>query len=222
MGIENYREHLSETEKKHSPKQLFIEGNKDLLYLKRRVSVVGSRKASKEGLIRAKIVAQALVRQDIIVVSGLAAGIDTIAHQTAIEEGGNTIAVLGTPLDKTYPKQNSELLQKIKREHLAISQFPIGYPSLPKNFPIRNRTMALISDATIIIEAGEKSGTRHQGWEALRLGREVYILDNVAKDTNITWAKEMMKYGAETLSRENIDLVLMDIPYLTSKLEDAF
>ena len=157
MGIENYREHLSETEKKHSPKQLFIEGNKDLLYLKRRVSVVGSRKASKEGLIRAKIVAQALVRQDIIVVSGLAAGIDTIAHQTAIEEGGNTIAVLGTPLDKTYPKQNSELLQKIKREHLAISQFPIGYPSLPKNFPIRNRIISGLSEGVLVIEAALKS-----------------------------------------------------------------
>ena len=98
----------------------------------------------------------------------------------------------------------------------------IGYPSLPKNFPIRNRTMALISDATIIIEAGEKSGTRHQGWEALRLGREVYILENVANDPTITWAKEMMEYGAQSLSRDNIDNVLFDIPFLTSKLEDVF
>ena len=82
--------------------------------------------------------------------------------------------------------------------------------------------MALISDATIIIEAGEKSGTRHQGWEALPLGRDLYILENVANDPNITWAKEMMEYGAQSLSRENIDLILEDIPYLTSKLEDAF
>ncbi len=222
MGIENYNEFLTETEKKHSPKQLFFAGNQELLYSKRRVSVVGSRKATKEGLIRAKIVTKALVKHDIIVVSGLAAGIDTMAHETAIESGGHTIAVLGTPLNKVYPKQNSNLLEIIKKGHLAISQFPEGYPSLPKNFPIRNRTMALISDATIIIEAGEKSGTRHQGWEALRLGREVYILENVAKDPNITWAKEMIDYGAETLSRDNIDLVLGDIPYLTSKLEDAF
>jgi len=222
MDIENYNELLTETERKHSPKQLFLAGNNELLYFKRRVSVVGSRKASKEGLIRAKIISKALVKHDIIVVSGLAAGIDTMAHITAIESGGHTIAVLGTPLSKAYPKQNSNLLEIIKKDHLAISQFPEGYPSQPKNFPIRNRTMALISDATIIIEAGEKSGTRHQGWEALRLGREVYILENVANDPNITWAKEMMDYGAQSLSRENIDLILEDIPYLTSKLEDAF
>jgi|TARA_R110002074_G_scaffold106578_2_gene230223 DNA processing protein len=222
MSIENYIEYLNLTEKKHSPKELFIEGNEEFLYHKRRVSIVGSRKASKDGLKRASIVAKALVEHDIIVVSGLAAGIDTMAHTTAIKNGGQTIAVLGTPLDKTYPKENFELLNEIKKNHLAISQFPIGYPSLPKNFPIRNRTMALISDATIIIEAGEKSGTRHQGWEALRLGREVYILENVANDPTITWAKEMMEYGAQSLSRDNIDNVLFDIPFLTSKLEDVF
>ena len=222
MSIENYIEYLSLAEKKHSPKKLFLEGNEKLLYHKRRVSVVGARKASKEGLIRAAVVSKALVKHDIIVVSGLALGIDTMAHTTAIKKGGETIAVLGTPLDKTYPKENYELLKEIKKHHLALSQFPLGYPSLPKNFPIRNRTMALISDATIIIEAGEKSGTRHQGWEALRLGREVFILENVANDPNITWAKEMIAYGAQSLSRENIDNVLYDIPYLTSKLEDAF
>ena len=136
--------------------------------------------------------------------------------------GGNTITVLGTPLSKAYPRDNAPLLETIKKNHLAISQFPEGYPSMPKNFPIRNRTMALISDATIIIEAGQKSGTRHQGWEALRLGREVYILDNVANDPDINWAQEMMEYGAQSLSRDDIDNVLMDIPYLTSKLQDAF
>ncbi|MCR9226170.1 MAG: DNA-protecting protein DprA [Flavobacteriaceae bacterium] len=222
MGIDYYNELLTETEKKNSPKQLFFAGNEDLLYHKRRVSVVGSRNASKEGLLRAKMVSKALIEHDIIVVSGLAAGIDTMAHTTAIKNNGQTIAVLGTPLTIAYPKENAGLLETIKKEHLAISQFPEGYPSLPKNFPIRNRTMALISDATIIIEASEKSGTRHQGWEALRLGREVYILENVIKDKNITWAKEMMNYGAEILTRENIDLVLRNIPYLTSKLEDAF
>lgn len=222
MGIENYSELLTDTEKKHSPKQLFLAGNHDLLYNKRRVSVVGSRKASREGLIRAKIVSKALVEHDIIVVSGLATGIDTMAHTTAIESGGQTIAVLGTALSKSYPKQNADLLELIKKDHLAISQFPEGYPAQPKNFPIRNRTMALISDATIIIEAGEKSGTRHQGWEALRLGREVYILENVANDPKIPWAKEMMDYGARSLSRENINSILEEIPYLTSKLEDAF
>lgn len=222
MKIENHYNYLTDIERKYSPEELFFVGKEELLYHKRRVSVVGSRNATKDGLVRAKIVSKALVDHDIIVVSGLAKGIDTVAHQTAIDNSGNTIAVLGTPLNKAYPRENSNLLEIIKRKHLAISQFPEGYPSLPKNFPIRNRTMALISDATIIIEAGEKSGTRHQGWEALRLGRELFILENVADDRNIPWAKEMLDYGAQLLSRENLDNVLNDIPYLTSKFEDVF
>ena len=182
MSIETYFQLLTEAEKKYFPERLFFGGNENLLYEKRRVSVVGSRAASKEGLQRAKIIAKNLLKHDIIVVSGLAKGIDTIAHQTAINYGGQTIAVLGTPLNIPYPKENADLLEKIKKEYLAISQFPEGFPTQPKNFPIRNRTMALISDATVIIEASDKSGTRHQGWEALRLGREVYILENVIQD----------------------------------------
>lgn len=222
MGIETYFQLLTDAEKKHLPEKLFFDGDENLLYEKRRVSVVGSRTASKEGLQRAKIISRTLVKHDIIVVSGLAKGIDTIAHRTAIDSGGQTIAVLGTPLNVSYPKENEILLDKIKKEHLAISQFPEGFPTQPKNFPIRNRTMALISDATIIIEATDKSGTRHQGWEALRLGREVYILENVLQDSNVTWAKEMLDYGAQVLSRENVDQIFTHIPYLTSKFEDAF
>ncbi|MEO2050261.1 MAG: DNA-processing protein DprA [Allomuricauda sp.] len=214
MGIETYFQLLTDAEKKHFPEKLFFGGDEDLLYEKRRVSVVGSRAASKEGLQRAKIISKTLVEHDIIVVSGLAKGIDTMAHQTAIGSGGRTIAVLGTPLNVPYPKENATLLDKIKKEHLAISQFPEGFPTQPKNFPIRNRTMALISDATIIIEATDKSGTRHQGWEALRLGREVYILENVIQDSNVTWAKEMLDYGAQVLSRENVDEIFTHIPYL--------
>ena len=218
MSIESYLKLFSDAEKRHLPKELFLEGREDLLFQRRRVSVVGSRSASIDGLKRARIVARTLVCHDIIVVSGLAKGIDTVAHQAAIEAGGNTIAVLGTPLSRAYPKENKGLLDTIKRAHLAVSQFPEGYPSQPKNFPIRNRTMALISDATIIIEASEKSGTRHQGWEALRLGREVFILDNVVD--NVGWAKEMMEYGAISLSREQMDDVFSEIPYLTSKFQD--
>jgi len=222
MGIETYFQRLSEVEKKHFPQRLFFGGNENLLYEKRRVSVVGSRAASQEGLQRAKIISRTLVKHDIIVVSGLAKGIDTIAHRTAIDSGGQTIAVLGTPLNVPYPKENSSLLDTIKKEHLAISQFPEGFPTQPKNFPIRNRTMALISDATIIIEATEKSGTRHQGWEALRLGREVFILENVVQDSNVSWATQMLDFGAQILSRENVDDIFSHIPYLTSNFEDAF
>lgn len=201
FDYQGYFNHLGVIEKKNAPEQIYCMGDVSLLTNGVRVSVVGSRKASKEGLKRAEILTKMLVKTGITVVSGLAEGIDTMAHTTAIKERGKTIAVLGTPLDKTFPAKNKELLAEIKEKHLAVSQFPIGYPTGRKSFPMRNRTMALITDATVIVEASDKSGTRHQGWEALRLGRQVFILQNVAEDPSITWTKEMMKYGAQILSR---------------------
>lgn len=218
----SYLEKLTEIEKKNSPESFFYEGNYSLLESGRRVSVVGSRKISDIGKKRTEKVTKFLVKSGITVVSGLAEGVDTIAHTTAIKEGGNTIAVIGTPLNKYYPKENEGLQNLIAKEHLLISQFPEGYPTTPKNFPIRNRLMALISDATIIIEASEKSGTKHQGWEALRLGRTVFIMENVYNDSSITWAKEMVNYGAEILTNANFKDLIFDIPFLTTKEEYEF
>jgi len=218
----SYLSKLSELEKKNAPSNLFFEGDTSLLVKGIRVSVVGSRKVSDLGKRRAKILTESLVKKGIIVVSGLAEGVDTIAHQTAIDNNGRTITVLGTPLDKVFPAKNKDLLQKIKSNHLAVSQFPIGYPSSKGNFPRRNKTMALISDATVIIEASENSGTRHQGWEALRLGRLLFILESVAKNPSLTWPKEMIKYGAQVLTRENLEESLNDIPNFTSSIELAF
>ena len=213
---------LTDHECKHAPEKIYLSGDKNLLLDGIRVSVVGSRKVSDAGISRAKSFVQALVRNNIVVVSGLAEGVDTVAHETAIEEGGKTIAVLGTPLGKAYPAENRELLEKIERDHLAISQFPEGFPVKRENFPQRNRTMALISDATVIVEAGEKSGTRHQGWEALRLGRLLFIMRNVAENPNLTWPQEMINYGAQVLTREELPSVLCDIPSFTAGREVAF
>jgi DNA processing protein len=118
----------------------------------------------------------------------------------AIEEDGCTIAVLGTPLDRFYPRKNRQLQEIIMKHYLLISQFPIGYPIQPKNFVIRNRTMALISDASIIVEAGDASGSLHQGWEALRLGRPLFIWKTVMNDHSLSWPKDMEKYGAIELN----------------------
>ncbi|MDJ1505216.1 DNA-processing protein DprA [Xanthocytophaga agilis] len=213
---------LTTSEAKNAPDILFCEGDINLLLEGIRVSVVGSRNVSPSGIIRAQSLTRALVKHGITVVSGLAEGVDTIAHRTAIENGGKTIAVLGTPLSQVYPKSNTALLESIKTNHLAISQFPENYPFQKKNFPVRNRTMALISDATIIIEAKENSGTRHQGWEALRLGRIVYLLENVVQDKANTWAQEMLNYGAQILTRENLEDYLYAIPSLTGRKEVVF
>ncbi|GAB3539446.1 DNA-processing protein DprA [Spirosoma fluminis] len=203
---------LNEFEKKHAPIKAYYSGNLDLLRKGGRVSVVGTRKPTLNGIRRAMIVSKRLVENGITIVSGLAEGIDTVAHQTALNYNGRTIAVLGTPLSKPYPKSNQELFNRLANEQLVISQFPSYTSYQPKNFPIRNRTMALISHATIVIEASEKSGTVHQGWEALRLGRPLYLLENLVTEGKLSWAEEMIKYGAQLLSKESFDDLFYTIP----------
>jgi DNA processing protein len=203
---------LNDVERKNAPAELYLAGDVDLLRQGSRVSVVGSRKVSELGVRRAAILCKALVEHGIVVVSGLAEGVDRVAHETAMAAGGRTVAVLGTPLDATYPEAHRALQERIVRDHLAVSQFASGAPVRRQNFPQRNRTMALLTDATVIVEAGEKSGTLHQGWEALRLGRPLFLLESVAIDPGLSWTKEMIHYGAQILSRRNLERVLRNLP----------
>lgn len=203
---------LNDVEEKNAPKTLYLAGDEALARGGRRVSIVGSRKPTSAGVGRAQELAIALAGARITVVSGLAKGIDTAAHMGAITGGGHTLAVLGTPLDQSYPASNKALQAEIMRDHLAVSQFPSGYPSQPKNFPIRNRTMALLSDATVIVEAGEKSGTLHQGWEVLRLGRLLFLMESVAENESLSWPTKMIGYGAQVLSAQNLEQFLEEVP----------
>lgn len=191
---------LNDIEEKYAPKALYVVGDLPIPLPKPRASVIGSRKASVKALENAHNITSTLVENGVIVVSGLARGIDTVAHKTAIEEGGDTIAVLGTPLDKYYPSENANLQDFIMNNHLAVSQFPIGYPVQPRNFVIRNRTMALISDISIIVEAGDSSGSLHQGWEALRLGHPLFIWKSIVENKSLSWPEKMIDYGAMVLT----------------------
>ena len=213
---------LNDVERKNAPDTLFLAGDPRLLSEGPRVSVVGSRKVSPTGAVRARILCEALVAHGITVVSGLAEGVDAVAHETAIGAGGRTVAVIGTPLDTFYPAKHRPLQERLMREHLVVSQFADGTPFMRQNFPRRNRTMALLSDATVIVEAGEKSGTLHQGWEALRLGRVLFLLESVASDSRLTWTKEMVHYGAQILTRENLKAALDNLPARTSGGEVAY
>ncbi len=191
---------LNDVERENAPERLYVAGAPSLLKLGTRASIVGSRKACPIGLKRARRLARILAEHSVIVVSGFAEGIDTAAHEAAMAvPKGRTIAVLGTPLDRTYPAKNRALQRRIMEEHLAISQYPVGHPVLKTNFPRRNRTMALITDATVIVEAGETSGSLSQGWEALRLGRPLFIMKLVA-ESGLKWPADMRRYGADVLS----------------------
>lgn len=205
VGTEELLGLLNEVERKNAPACLYLAGDRTLLQRGVRVSIVGSRKASENGLRQARAIARAFVSRGVTIVSGLAEGIDTAAHEAAIEFGGKTVAVMGTPLDKTFPAKNRRLKNVLMRDHLVVSQFAVGSAVRPGNFPIRNRTMALVSDATVIVEAGEKSGSLHQGWEALRLGRPLFIHQRMLTDPSLTWPSEFSRYGAQPLTPQNLD-----------------
>jgi DNA processing protein len=147
-----------------------------------------------------------------VIVSGLAEGIDTAAHEAAMESDGRTIAVLGTPIEKPYPASNRDLFERIATQHLVVSQFAADAVVQPKNFPIRNRTMALIAHATVIVEAAEKSGTLHQAWEALRLGRPLFILESITRNPELKWPVEVQKYGAQVLSDSTFEDLVEQLP----------
>ncbi|HAU1457912.1 TPA: DNA-processing protein DprA [Legionella pneumophila] len=190
---------------------LYYMGNWDLVFSKG-VSVVGTRKPSPDGVKRTIRLVKELVKANFTIFSGLAAGVDAIAHKTAIDEGGLTVAVVGTPLWLKYPKENSDLYEKISKDFLLISQVPIvSYQQKNINFnriyfPERNKTMSALSKATIIVEASETSGTLTQANAALKQGRKVFILNNNFENPNLSWPHRLEKKGAIRV-RETEDIL---------------
>ena len=158
------------------------------------VAIVGARKVSDVGAKRARRLARELVKAGVVVVSGLAYGVDTEALTAAVNAGGKTIAVIGTPINKAYPAANNRLQEKIYREHLLISQFEPNGRVFRSNFPDRNKMMAAISDATVIIEASDTSGSLHQAAECVRLNRWLFIAKSLLDDPNLKWPSDFMRY----------------------------
>lgn len=158
------------------------------------VAIVGTRRVSREGAARARRLAKELAQNGVSVVSGLAKGVDTEALTSAMKHGGRVAAVIGTPLDKAYPAENKRLQEEIYENHLLVSQFKHGMRTYPSHFPERNRLMAAVSDATVVIEASDSSGTLHQSAECQRFGRWLFITRAVAEDPNLSWPAKFLSY----------------------------
>ena len=166
----------------------------ELALLKRPcVSVIGARQASDIGIARASKIARQLVERGVVVTSGLARGVDVAAHLAALRADGRTIAVIGTPLEKAYPAEHGELQAEIAANHLLVSQFSPGQRTFPSDFPKRNRLMAALTDASIIVEASDSSGTLHQATECVRLGRWLFIMQSVLDDKSLEWPHKFVK-----------------------------
>ncbi|RAZ71743.1 DNA-processing protein DprA [Mesorhizobium atlanticum] len=192
---------------KHPIELLYFQGIWELTET-RCIAIVGAREATDEGKQRAKQLARDLTarkradrKDDFTIVSGLAAGIDRVAHETAIANGGRTIAVIGTPLGSYYPKENRDLQDRIAKEFLLISQVPFlryAAQAVPQNrlfFPERNVTMSALTEATIIVEASDTSGTLTQARAALYQKRKLFILDSCFRK-DLKWPHTFEAQGA--------------------------
>jgi DNA processing protein len=180
---------------------LYYHGDLSLIET-RSIAVVGSRHPSDEGRKRAQKLVRHLVGDKITIVSGLATGIDTEAHRTAIEWGGETIGVIGTPLNEYYPRENKDLQDVIAEKYLLISQVPFfrysqqDYRVNRGFFPERNKTMSALTLGTVIVEASDTSGTLIQAKAALEQGRKLFILESCFQNPKITWPKRFEEKGA--------------------------
>ncbi len=187
---------LTDVERKYAPDRLYLAGRATLPLVHPRVAIIGTRTPSAEGRTLAGEISTTLARAGVLVISGLARGVDTAVHRAAIESDGFTIAVLGTPLNRVYPSENADLQQLITSRYLAVSQFAEGSPVRPGNFVMRNRTMALLADASVIVESGDTGGALSQGWETLRLGHPLLVHDREFSKPSLGWPKKMSEYGA--------------------------
>lgn len=199
-GTTDYPERLADAV--HPVELLYYRGWWDLVDAPKRISVVGAREVSEDGIRRTRKLVKQLVQAGYTIVSGLARGVDTVAHETAIEFGGQTIAVLGTPITECYPKENRDLQEQIARDYLVVSQVPIcryaaqDYRFNRLFFPERNATMSALSHATVIVEASDTSGTLAQARAALQQGRKLFVLDSNFHNPALTWPARFEAQGA--------------------------
>ncbi len=178
------------------------------------VSIVGTRNVSDLGYRRASRLARELAAKGFVTVSGLARGVDTAALTGAMDVGGKVVAVIGTPLTKAYPAENAELQEDIWRSHLLVSPFAPGDAIFKSNFPKRNRVMAAVSDATVIIEASDTSGTLHQAAECQKLGRWLFIARSVVDNPALSWPNKFLSSdkASKCVTLDSVDDIVSRIP----------
>lgn len=188
----------------HPPSVLFYQGDWSLTK-KRKLGIVGSRTCTLYGKKALTHLLPELVKNQVTIVSGLAAGIDREAHFQTISLGGRTISVIGTGLNYFYPKENFALQKKSSQEHLLISEYPIGIPPQRHHFPMRNRIIAGLSQGVLVIEAKERSGSLITANVALQENREVFAVPGDILNESYQGTNQLIQAGAKlVLSTKDI------------------
>lgn len=182
-----------------APPVLYLKGNEKLLTHYPNIAIVGARNASINGRKIASRIAYDLTQNNVLVVSGMARGIDTSAHKGAMyaqNQQGPTIAVLGTGVDMVYPAENSDIYEEIAQKGLLISEFLLGTPAQSSNFPRRNRIISGICEATLVVEATLKSGSLITARTALEQGKDVFAVPGSPLDPRSSGPNQLIRDGA--------------------------
>ncbi|MCX6391193.1 MAG: DNA-processing protein DprA [Actinobacteria bacterium] len=184
------------------------------------VAIVGSRNASAAGIAFATRLAGELAASGVGVISGLARGIDAGAHQGTLDRSGRTVAVLGCGIDRDYPSATIPLARRIAAEGAILSEYPPGTPPAPFRFPERNRIVAALADATIVIEAAARSGALITARLALDLGRDVLAVPGAPWSSGAEGTNLLLKDGALPLTAVADALVCLGLDPGTARVDD--
>jgi len=194
------------------PPLLYIKGN-ELPSDKTMVAAIGSRRPSHYGLKIAEEICRNLAKNNVVIVSGMAIGIDSASHWGSLRGGGPTIAVLGSGIDVMYPESNKKLFNLIAENGSVITEFPIGTAPEPRNFPIRNRIISGLSRGVVVIEASKKSGTMITASLALEQGREVFAVPGSIESFKSAGTHFLIKQGAKLI--ENAEDILEELGFIS-------
>jgi len=181
------------------PAELFVRGELEALSAPG-VAVVGARSCSAYGAQVARTVARELAAAGLVVVSGLARGVDGEAHRGALEAGGKTVAVLGCGIDRDYPRSHAELACRIVASGAVVSEYPPGVEPAPWRFPARNRIIAGLALAAVVVEARERSGALITADFALELGRDVFAVPGEITSALSAGTNDLLRQGAAPLT----------------------
>ncbi|MDE8563105.1 DNA-processing protein DprA [Anoxybacillus rupiensis] len=188
------------------PWVLYAKGNIEWLSSCKMISMVGTRKPTEEGIRALRLLVPPLIQHDWTIVSGLALGIDAAAHQTAVQSGGKTIAVIAGGVEHIYPKQNRSLAEKLMNEHLVVSEYPPHTKPQKWQFPLRNRIISGLSLGTVVVQAKEKSGSLITASLALEAGREVFAVPGSIFLEQADGTNQLIQMGAK-LVRSSWDIM---------------
>lgn len=203
------------------PLMLYVLGDVNALHHPQRLAIVGSRNPTPQGQANARQFAQALSQAGVCIVSGMALGVDGAAHEGALEGGSPTVAVVGTGLDRVYPKRHLNLAHRIAAHGALVSEYPLGTPPLAAHFPQRNRLISGLSQGTLVVEAAVQSGSLITARLAAEQGREVFAIPGSIHAPQSKGCHALIRQGAKLVESANDILEDLRLPSSQASLIDS-